>query len=110
MTPRSKDIGSKVTRESYERIEVGMTYDEVADILGPGKERTRVDNFVTVFPKKVGPAGVEPAMDRVSDGCLAAWLRPETKRPVRDSNPSHLFDKQTATPAASQGSYAVTSC
>jgi hypothetical protein len=26
----------------------------------------------------VGPAGVEPAFHRVSDGCLAGWLRPET--------------------------------
>ena len=32
--------------------------------------------------------------------------RPE-KRPVRDSNPSHLLDRQAATPAASQGNQSV---
>jgi hypothetical protein len=30
-------------------------------------------------------------------------LGPIVQRPVRDSNPSHLFDRQAATPAASQG-------
>src|SRR5262245_42281132 len=29
--------------------------------------------------------------------------RPDRKRPVRDSNPSRLLDRQVATPAASQG-------
>ena len=49
------------------------------------------------------PAGLEPAIHRVSDGCLAARLRPERKRPVRESNPSHLLDRQAVTPASSQG-------
>src|SRR5262245_56367781 len=34
----------------------------------------------TSFP--VGPAGVEPAIHRVSDGCRAAWLRPEKEYPA----------------------------
>ena len=42
-------------------------------------------------------------MHRVSDGCLAARLRPDGKRPVRESNPSHLLDRQAGTPASSQG-------
>src|SRR5262249_34347528 len=29
------------------------------------------------IPQSVGPAGVEPAFHRVSDGCLAARLRPD---------------------------------
>ena len=72
----------------------------------------------------VGPAGVEPASYRVSDGCLAARSPARClsragfaacrlvrqagtpalrKRPVRESNPSRLLDRQVATPAASQG-------
>ncbi len=54
----------------------------------------------------VGPAGVEPALHRVSDGCLAARLRPG-QRPGRESNPSHLLDRQAAAPAASQGIQSV---
>jgi hypothetical protein len=55
----------------------------------------------------VGPAGVEPAFHRVSDGRLAARPRPACQRPVRDSNPSRLLDRQVATPAASQGGKSV---
>jgi hypothetical protein len=55
----------------------------------------------------VGPAGVEPASYRVSDGCLAARSPARNQRPVRDSNPSRLRDRQVATPAASQGPKSV---
>src|SRR5262245_32939051 len=34
-------------------------------------------NRLQSIPQSVGPAGVEPAFHRVSDGCLAARLRPE---------------------------------
>ena len=60
-------------------------------------------NRLQSIPQSVGPAGVEPAFHRVSDGRLAARLRPDRQRPVRDSNPSRLLDRQVATPAASQG-------
>jgi hypothetical protein len=60
-------------------------------------------NRLQSIPQSVGPAGVEPAFHRVSDGRLAARLRPGRQRPVRDSNPSRLLDRQVATPAASQG-------
>jgi hypothetical protein len=33
---------SKITVENYEKIEVGMTYDEVVDILGAPDETTDV--------------------------------------------------------------------
>ncbi|MBE7381259.1 MAG: DUF3862 domain-containing protein [Leptolyngbya sp. SIO1E4] len=32
----------KITLEDYERLETGMSYDEVADILGEGEETARV--------------------------------------------------------------------
>ena len=60
-------------------------------------------NRLQSIPQSVGPAGVEPAFHRVSDDRLAARLRPDGQRPVRDSNPSDLLDRQVATPAASQG-------
>ena len=60
-------------------------------------------NRLQSIPQSVGPAGVEPAFHRVSDDRLAARLRPDPQRPVRDSNPSRLLDRQVATPAASQG-------
>ena len=50
----------------------------------------------------VGPAGVEPASHRVSDGYLTARSRPEDQRPVRELNPSGPVDGRIATPAASQ--------
>jgi hypothetical protein len=40
--------GSKVTRQNYSKIEVGMTYDEVTAILGNGRENSRVGDVVTV--------------------------------------------------------------
>src|SRR5262245_19745156 len=60
-------------------------------------------NRLQSIPQSVGPAGVEPAFHRVSDGRLAARLRPGRQRPVRDSNPSRLLARPVATPAASQG-------
>src|SRR2546422_655004 len=34
--------------------------------------------------------------------------RPDAERPVRESNPSHLLDRQAVTPASSQGQQART--
>jgi hypothetical protein len=66
--------------------------------LAPTRRALNVNHY------SVGPAGVEPALRRVSDGCLTAQSQARIEqRPVWDSNPSRLFDKQVATPAASQG-------
>ena len=67
----------------------------------------RVASTATAPRDHVGPVGVEPTSHRVSDGCLAARLRPDDQRPVRESNPSRLLDRQVATPAASQGNKSV---
>jgi hypothetical protein len=52
----------------------------------------------------IQPAGVEPTSTCVSDRCLAARPRLDSQRPVRESDPSHLLDRQAVTPASSQGS------
>lgn len=39
---------TRVTRVNYDRIEEGMTYEEVQEILGPGKEVSRAGDLVVV--------------------------------------------------------------
>lgn len=61
----------------------------------PGRTRTCDRLLVRELPlplghgseESIGPAGVEPAKNRVSDGRLAAWPRPEVEAPCTGLEP-----------------------